>query len=257
MRVIQIPVLSDNYQYLVACERTYQTAVVDAPDAPAAVSRAKKEGLTLAAIWNTHHHCDHIGGNDELFARFKLPVSCGAYDLENGRVPHAARALREGDAVSVGDVSFAVLDVPGHTLGHIAFYGHGALICGDTLFGGGCGRLFEGTPEMMRNSLVKLKSLPDETRVYCMHEYTLRNLEFALTLEPDNSELRQRIEDARHQRVKNESTIPSTIGLEKATNPFLRWDSAEIRESLRKRGFTDLSGPAAVFAVVRRLKDEF
>jgi hydroxyacylglutathione hydrolase len=255
--VIQIPVLSDNYQYLVACETTRQAAVIDAPDAPAAVSRAKKEGLTLAAIWNTHHHWDHVGGNDELFARFKLPVSCSTYDLVNGRVPHAAHALREGDTVSLGEVSFAVLDVPGHTLGHIAFYGHGALICGDTLFGGGCGRLFEGTPEMMWNSLAKLKALPDETLVYCMHEYTLKNLEFASTLEPDNPALRQRIEDVRHKRVKNLPTVPSTIGMEKATNPFLRWDSAAIRENLRRRGCSDLNGPVGVFAAMRRLKDEF
>lgn len=257
MHIVQIPVLQDNYQYLVVCDKTQLAAVVDAPDASAAVSCARREGVELTAIWNTHHHWDHIGGNEELRDRFGLPVFCGAYDFAEARIPAATNAVREGDTVSVGDVVFTVIDVPGHTLGHVAYYGNGALICGDTLFGGGCGRLFEGSATQMRASLAKLAALPGDTLVYCMHEYTERNLEFAVAIEPGNAALQARLDRVKSLRQKGFSTVPSTLSEERATNPFLRWESAEIKDSLRARGFEDFATDDAVFAAVRTMKDSW
>lgn len=255
MRVVQIPVLNDNYTYLIICEKTKFAAVVDSPDAPATRNQVKKSGAELRYIFNTHHHWDHTGANEDLLSKAKLEVYASEYDQE--RISGVTHSLKAGDEVFCGELKFKVLFIPGHTLGHIAFYGHGAVFCGDTLFSGGCGRLFEGTPKMMFDSLNQLKQLPDETLVYCMHEYTLANLEFALTVEPNNKALKEKFEKVRLARSNHESTVPSTIGEEKTYNPFLRADSPELIENLKIKK-PDLSDdPVEIFAFLRKLKDEF
>lgn len=257
MQIVQIPVLNDNYQYLIICNETRQSVAVDAPDAEALKKALKEHEVQLIGIWNTHHHWDHIGGNEELVETFDVPVFCSAYDFENNRVPRATKGLREDDVVQVGNLQFKVLEIPGHTLGHIAFYGHGIVICGDTLFAGGCGRLFEGSPEQMYHSLAKLTKLPDDTLVYCMHEYTLNNLRFAQTLEPKNKNLFAKLSQVELKREQNQSTVPTTLLEEKSYNPFLRTDSLEILQNLREKGFSELNTPIAIFAAIRKLKDEF
>lgn len=232
MKIIQIPVLSDNYTYLIICEKTNQAAAVDSPNAPVTRSFVKKEQVELRSILNTHHHWDHTDGNEDLLSKAQLEVYASEHDRD--RIFGVTHPLKSGDQVKVGELGFEILFIPGHTLGHIAYYGHGVVFCGDTLFSGGCGRLFEGTPEMMFDSLNQLKQLPDETLVYCMHEYTQANLEFALTIEPDNHDLKNKLEEVKILRSKDESTVPSTIGDEKKYNPFLRIDTAKDFAELRK-----------------------
>lgn len=255
MRVIQVPVLADNYTYLVIDDESGLTAAVDTPDAAATRNAVKKADVQLAAIFDTHHHWDHSGGNQGLLDRQHLPVYGGKYDV--GRIHGLSHPLEENDRVKLGSLTFEILDIPGHTLGHIAYYGHGAVLCGDTLFVGGCGRLFEGTPEMMLDSLTKLKNLPDDTKMYCMHEYTEKNLEFALTLEPTNPALQKKYREVLEKRKKGESTVPSTIGEEKSYNPFLRWDSPELIKHLKKRFPKINTDPVTLFAAIRSLKDSF
>ncbi|MFQ5902568.1 MAG: hydroxyacylglutathione hydrolase [Candidatus Binatia bacterium] len=255
MKIIQIPLLRDNYAYLIVCEKTNEAAVVDPSEAEPVLRRVEKEKVTLKAILNTHHHWDHTGGNAGLLERLALEVY--GHWVDKGRIPGLTHTLDEGDEVVIGGLGARVLFIPGHTKGHIAYLFENKLFCGDTLFVAGCGRLFEGTAEQMHNSLNKLKDLPADTLVYCGHEYTEKNLKFAMTLEPNNKKLAEKMERVRSLRAKGISTVPSTMGEERETNPFLRWDSEEIQESLKNKIPNSTLDPISVFAKVRVLKDKF
>jgi hydroxyacylglutathione hydrolase len=249
LKIDIIPCLQDNYAYLVSSDGL--TAVVDPSEAAPIEKVLRERGLKLTHILNTHHHWDHSGGNRELKDKFGAEVV--GPETDRSRIPAIDTGVSESSGWQFGEHPVRILDVPAHTRGAIAFVFPGAVFTGDTLFAMGCGRLFEGTAEMMFNSLAKLASLPDETAVYCGHEYTLSNGRFALTLEPGNRDLRERMGVAEAIRGEGKPTVPSTIGLEKQTNPFLRTASAEIRATLGMEG----ADPVSVFAEIRRRKDNF
>jgi len=253
LQVRPIPAFEDNYIWLVQAADNPAVAIVDPGDAEPVLAALERDVLEPVAILITHHHGDHTGGVASLLRRYDLPV----YGPANERIPGLSRPVREGDHVTIAALGadFTVLDVPGHTRGHVAFYGHGMLFCGDTLFTGGCGRLFEGSAAQMHASLNKIRSLPDDTLVYCAHEYTLANLRFALITEPDNGELEKRMEDTRERRAQGMATVPSTLGLEKRTNPFLRSDVPAIITAAEKFAEHRLTGGAEVFGTVRHWKD--
>lgn len=255
MKIIQVPCLRDNYAYLVVCEKTHKAAIVDPSESEPVIEKVQQEGVNLVAILNTHHHRDHTGGNTGLLEHYSLEVYGGRVDKD--RIPGLTHPLEEGDQLKVGELKAEVLFIPGHTKGHVAYVFPGNVFSGDTLFVAGCGRLFEGTAEQMQSSLVKLKKLPSDTLVHCGHEYTVNNLQFAVTVEGNNPKVAEKLAKARSLRAKGLSTVPSTMGEEIATNPFLRWDSQEIQRNLKSR-FPDLSlDPVSVFAQVRQLKDSF
>ena len=250
LTVTRLPAFEDNYFWLIhgAGAASRKVAVVDPGDADTVLTALAAEGLELAAILVTHHHADHIGGVAALAERFRVPV----WGPAGEQIPARTTALREGDEVVLASLGlrFRVLDVPGHTAGHIAYTGHGAVFCGDTLFSGGCGRLFEGTPAQMLASLDKLAKLPPETRVYCAHEYTASNARFALSVD-EAPALKARAEQVFAARQRGEWTVPTTIGLEKATNPFLR--APLLADRVGKAGAPDYEA----FAAVRAAKDAF
>ena len=257
LAVTRLPAFEDNYFWLIhgAGDARRKVAVVD-PGDPAPVLAALAAGkLELATILVTHHHADHVGGVAALAERFGVPV----YGPRGEDIPARSVALGEGDEVALRPLglTFRVLDVPGHTAGHIAYYGHGALFCGDTLFSGGCGRLFEGTPAQMLGSLDKLAKLPPETRVYCAHEYTASNLRFAAAVEPGNAALREYQGVVTALRARNEATIPTTIGLEQRVNPFLRTRLAAVRAAAAAHAGTAPADDAEAFRVVREWKNGF
>src|SRR3989442_108971 len=257
MRIIPVPQLMDNYAYLVVNESTREAAVVDCAEALPVLKAVERERARLTTILPTHHHFDHVGGNEDLLQQQKLEVI--GHTGEGHRIPGCTRQVQEGDTVPVGTLRARVIFIPAHTTGHIAYYfaDEGVVFTGDTLFAGGCGRLFEGDAAMMMRSLSKLMALPDETRVYCGHEYTEKNLRFALTLEPHNEALEKKHAWAVEQMRTHQPTVPTTIASENATNPFFRWTSPELRASLRSR-FPDLPlDDVAVFAKTRALKDAF
>ncbi len=232
MRVIPIPQLSDNYAYLIIDEPTKEAGIVDCAEAEPVLRVLREHGVRLAAILPTHHHFDHIGGNEDLLKQ--LPLDVYGYAGQGQRIPGCTREVREGDTIHIGQLTARIIFIPAHTTGHVAYYfeSERAVFTGDTLFAGGCGRLFEGDAAMMLQSLSKLLALPDETRVYFGHEYTEKNLRFALTLEPNNAALREKQAWAIAQGRQNQPTTPTTIAAEKATNPFFRWSSPELRASL-------------------------
>lgn len=258
LAVLTVPAFQDNYLWLVHDGR-YAVAV-DPGDADAIARALEAHQLELTAILTTHHHADHVGGVRELARQWDVPV----FAPHNDQIPGATQLLSQGDRVELAQpaVSFTVLDVPGHTRGHIAYVretpGAHWVFVGDTLFAGGCGRLFEGTPATMAASLAKLAALPEDTLVFCAHEYTLANLRFALEVEPGNATLRERYQQAQAMRAEGTPTVPSTIAMERATNPFLRCDSPEIRGSLARAGRIAVdAGPVEVFAALREWKNTF
>ncbi len=246
-----IPALYDNYIW--AAEGGGRAVVVDPGEAAPVIAFLDRHGLELEGVLITHHHHDHVGGLKELLDGLDIPV----YGPAKERVPGVNRPVGDGDTVEITalDARFAVLEVPGHTAGHIAYYGHGVLFSGDTLFAGGCGRLFEGTAGQMHDSLSRLAALPAETRICCGHEYTVRNLEFAHHVEPGNDALYRRLETARRQRRKGESTLPSTLAEELATNPYFRTGVAEVAEAAQRWAGRSLDSEADIFATLRAWKD--
>ncbi|CAG1020402.1 hydroxyacylglutathione hydrolase [Methylomonas sp. LL1] len=253
LEILQIPVLTDNYIYLLHEPSTGQTAVVDPAVAEPVLDALEQNGWRLDYIFNTHHHGDHVGGNLQLKQSTGCKVVGAAFD--NRRIPGIDITVADGETVQLGLQSFQIISTPGHTLGHIVYYCPDslALFCGDTLFSLGCGRLFEGSAEQMWHSLQKLKALPGDTRIYCAHEYTQANGRFAMTLDADNPDLLQRLAEVAELRHQNLPTVPSTLSVELATNPFLREHSADLRKAISARDDT----PAHVFAKVRLLKDHF
>src|SRR5262245_50787179 len=255
MKILQIPLLRDNYGYLLVCEKTKQAAIVDPSEAEPVLRRIDQEQVPLAAILNTHHHRDHTGGNEGILARQKTDVYGHKSDM--ARIPGLNHGVDEGEEIQVGEMKGKVFFIPGHTTGHVAYLFENNLFCGDTLFTAGCGRLFEGTPEQMQGSLSKLMALPDNTKVYCGHEYTESNLRFAMSVEPKNPKMVSRFERVQGLRSRGASTVPSTMEEEKQTNPFLRWDSKEIQARVKAANRNTRLDPVSVFAAVRKMKDAF
>jgi len=254
IQVVPIPAFKDNYLWLIHDGR--HAAVVDPGDAAPVIDYLTRHGLSLATILVTHHHADHIGGLSELIETYPgVPV----YGPANEEIGLLTERLMEGDRITVPHLglSFDILDIPGHTAGHIAYLGDGRLFCGDTLFAGGCGRVFEGTMAQMRNSLAKLKSLPGDTLVYCAHEYTLSNLKFARAVEPDNALLAEREKQDQATRAAQRPTVPSNLGLERDTNPFLRWDAPQVIAAARQRLGKGAPDSDEVFTAIREWKNSF
>jgi hydroxyacylglutathione hydrolase len=235
--ILTIPCLADNYAFLLHCNQTGTTALIDAPEAAPVLAALKAKGWALDMVLLTHHHWDHIDGLPELLAETSPKIVGAAKDAH--RLPKLDIALNEGDEITVGSLKGHIIDVSGHTVNHIAFAFPGAVITGDSLFALGCGRVFEGTMEMMHESLQKLAALPPDTMVYSGHEYTLGNAKFSLTIEPDNAGLQARVKDVERMRAAGIATVPSLLALELATNPFLR------------------AKDAADFAKIRQAKDSF
>ncbi|QDY68432.1 hydroxyacylglutathione hydrolase [Qingshengfaniella alkalisoli] len=248
-----IPCLSDNYSFLLHDEASGATAVVDVPDAAPILARLESHNWQLDEIWITHHHNDHIGGVNELRKQTGAKVTGAHADIH--RLPNLDRSLDDGDSFEFAGELVKVMDVPGHTVGHIAFYlpDNGYLFTGDSLMALGCGRLFEGTPEQMWTSLNKLAELPDNVIVGSGHEYTQANARFALTIDPDNADLRARFEAIDEARKQGKPTVPSNLGEEKRTNPFLRAGTAAVKQAIGKPDVSDIEA----FATVRSLKDSF
>jgi hydroxyacylglutathione hydrolase len=251
-----IPAFQDNYIWMIRGARDPRSvAVVDPGDAAPVIAALADEGLRLEAILATHHHADHVGGVAKLVA----VTGAAVFGPGRERMPVEVTRLGASDRVRLDSLGldFGVLDVPGHTAGHIAYVGHGALFCGDTLFSAGCGRLFEGTAEQMLASLDAFGGLPDDTLVYCGHEYTVANLRFATAVEAGNSDIMDYVKRAAMIRAESRPTLPSTIGLEKRVNPFLRSRHENVKSSAERRAGRMLPTPAAVFAEIRSWKDTF
>ncbi|GMV16350.1 MAG: hydroxyacylglutathione hydrolase [Polyangiaceae bacterium] len=256
MRVIIVPCLQDNYAYLIHAEGSRRALVVDPSEAEPVRGALDAHGLELAGILNTHHHWDHTGGNEELCQAFgELPVY--GHGSDAGRIPLLSSKLTHGESFEAAGLAFRALHVPGHTSGAVAYVTGDAVFTGDTLFAAGCGRLFEGTPAQMYESLnEKLGALPDETRVYCGHEYTASNLRFAAHVEPSNADVRAKAERVAVLRERGEPSVPSTIGEERRTNPFMRCESEEIQKSVAER-LSGAASPIEVLAAIRAAKDSF
>lgn len=251
MHVTIVPCLSDNYAYLVHADGEKKAFVVDPSEAEPVIAAVEREGLELVGILNTHHHHDHVGGNEGLVKRFgELEVV--AFEGDRGRVPAQTKGVGHGGELDLARLHIQTLHVPGHTTGAISYVVDGAVFTGDTLFISGCGRLFEGSAADMNASLNdKLAKLPPDTKVYCGHEYTVNNLRFAAEVDPDNDAIREALAEAKAKRERGEPTVPSTLGRELATNPFMR----VRQEALKKRYGSDVA--AEVLGAVRTAKDNW
>lgn len=256
IQIDALPAFNDNYIWLLQDARSKRCAVVDPGDAaPVMAWLEARPDWTLSDILITHHHFDHVGGVETLKNATGARVAGPATE----KIPARDLDLNDNDEIDVLGLRFQVMAVPGHTLGHIAYYhaGQDLLFCGDTLFAGGCGRLFEGTPQQMHQSLSRLAALPARTLVYCTHEYTLSNLRFAHAVEPDNARLNERLAEVTRWRDEGRISLPSNIELELATNPFLRVGEPSIIAAAKGRDDRQSSEPSAVFASLRAWKDSF
>lgn len=253
LQIAQFPCLSDNYGFLLHDPEAGLTATVDTPDPAAIGAELDRRGWRLTHIFNTHHHADHAGGNLALKQRYGCQIVGPRADA--ARIPGIDIGVGDGDSFTLGRWRVEVLETPGHTRGHIVYYipEAKAAFVGDTLFAMGCGRLFEGSPDQMWRSLQKIARWPDDTRIYCAHEYTLTNARFAQTVEPDNEALTRRLEEVEALRRAGRPTVPTTLGLEKATNPFLRATSSGLKATIGLEQADEVS----VFARTRALKDKF
>jgi hydroxyacylglutathione hydrolase len=259
VEIVPIPLLADNYGYLLIDPANKRAAIVDCSEAGPVLAEVERRGLRLDAILSTHHHFDHVGGNAEVAQAIPgIRVLGSRADLQ--RVPALTEPLSDGEEFEVVGTRGRAIFIPAHTSGHLAYFFPNdgpSVFSGDTLFAAGCGRLFEGSPAQMMDSLGKLAALPDATQVFCGHEYTEKNLAFAHELEPGNRDIAAKLERVRGQRKAGSPTVPSTIGEEKKTNPFLRSESAELRSTIQRR-FPDLPTDAVtIFAKTRELKDHF
>ena len=258
IKIDAIPIFSDNYIWLIQFG-DHQVVIVDPGDATPVLQALEQQGLTPEAIIVTHNCWDHVSGIETLLSHFQIPV----YGPASENVRHMTHPCKEGDRIEIGNLKLKVLDVPGHTAGHIAFVGDNILFCGDTLFGAGCGRLHNGTAAQLHDSLQKISRLPITTNIYCAHEYTLSNLKFALTVEPGNQQIMQRKVDEAQKRQQGQQgqqgqpTLPSTLALELETNPFLRCHVEEVIASAENFAGKTLSDTAEVFKVLRHWKDTF
>lgn len=254
IQISALPAFTDNYIWLLQDQPNKRCAVVDPGDAaPVLAWLQQHPEWTLSDILVTHHHHDHVGGVEQL----KSVSGATVYGPANEKIPARDVALQDNDRINVLGWDFEVFAVPGHTLGHIAFYHEGVLFCGDTLFAAGCGRLFEGTPQQMHTSLERLAALPVNTLVYCTHEYTQSNLKFAQVVEPHNADIAERVENVRQLRANGQITLPSTLALEKRTNPFLRTSETSVKEKADERNGRDNRAGSEVFASLRSWKDTF
>ena len=255
-----INAFSDNYIWAITQQDNENVALVDPGDADVCIDFIEKNKLKLCAILVTHHHNDHVGGIAKLMNYCQQKqLSITVYGPANESIPHCDVKLGEGNVVSLAEfnINFKVIDLPGHTKGHIAYYGENSLFCGDTLFSGGCGRIFEGTPEQMYNSLNKLAQLPDNTQVYCAHEYTQANLKFAMAVDSQNNELQQYKSEVANKRQNGLSTIPTSIEQEKLINPFLRSNTEAVQASAKQFSQSNNLTNLETFAAIRRWKDQF
>ena len=256
MEIELVPCLSDNYAYLLV-DPSGHTVIVDPSEAEPVLAALERRGLEPVGIWATHHHHDHVGGVADLLARYpRLEVVGSHYDAERKRIPKLTHAVQHDDALWFESRRVRLLFVPGHTLGAVAYLCDGALFSGDTLFAAGCGRMFEGTADVMQASLASMRALPPDTRLYCGHEYTEKNLQFAAFVEPDNGDIRERQAKVRALRAAGKPSLPCTLADEQATNPFMRWDEPAVIDKARSMGSAS-STPADVFATLRRAKDSF
>lgn len=255
LEVHQFPCLSDNYGYLLHDPDSGETVCIDTPDADAYLREAGQKGWQITQIWNTHWHPDHAGGNAAIKAVTNCRITAAAGDA--AKIEGVDRAVGQGDVVTIGDRRATVIDVGGHTNGHVAYHLPGSCIAfvGDSLFALGCGRMFEGTPEQFWNSLQRLKALPGETMIYCAHEYTAANARFALYADPDNADLQAYAREITARRDKGLPTVPTKLERELATNPFLRADAPDIQARWAPAG--QGGNPVATFAALRSAKDAF
>lgn len=254
LNVTPVRAFNDNYIWLIQSADGASAAIVDPGDARPVLSHLQNQAINPIAILITHHHMDHTGGVKQLLDHYpNLPV----YGPANPRIATITHPLNEGITVTLSELNarFQVLEIPGHTMDHIAYYGEGMLFCGDTLFGAGCGRLFEGTPEQMHRSLSKLTALPGDTLMYCGHEYTLDNIAFAKWVEPNNADLLTREKDTQALRQQDLPSLPSQLDLERRTNPFLRFDVPEVILAAENFAKRSLKPGAETFGVVRFWKD--
>ncbi|MCB9641319.1 MAG: hydroxyacylglutathione hydrolase [Myxococcales bacterium] len=257
LEITLVPVLSDNYSYILHCTKSGAVALVDCPDADAMIQTLERMKLQPTMVLNTHHHFDHVGGNEDLKKKWPALEIVG-YGPDSDRIPCITRKVEEGERIKVGEYEAEIMFTPAHTRGHIAYYfaDAAAVFCGDTLFFGGCGRFFEGTPAEMHDSLQKLAALPEDTRVYCGHEYTASNLRFARHVEPNNAFLAQTYEEVLSLREREKPTIPSTIAQEKQVNPFLRTHIAAVQQATATQG-ADPHDAVSVLGALREMKNNF
>jgi hydroxyacylglutathione hydrolase len=257
LQVTAIPAFTDNYIWLIHSPLDVsQVIAVDPGEAAPVIATLERSGWTLRGILLTHKHHDHVGGVGELLERFEAPP---VYGPRRDPTPERTLPLSEGERAEFRELGlrFDVLDVPGHTLGHIAYVGHEAVFSGDTLFSAGCGRLFEGTPEQMSASLAKFAGLPAPTQLYCGHEYTVSNLRFAQAVEPDNTAVQEHLQRCMRLRAADEATLPSTISQERKVNPFLRCNEGTVKHAAERHAGCGLQNDVQVFATLRAWKDGF